>query len=78
MGTITKANHADTYLKMVGEKANCLFMSDIGILHEAHKFEDVVRKEGQAVYGKEFAEQAKNIDEDVTRIKNYEKENNNE
>lgn len=74
MGTISKANHADTYLKTVGEKANCLGSIDIGILHEAHKFEDTVRKEGQAVYGKEWEEQKKSIDEDVERIKKYTKE----
>lgn len=74
MGTISKANHADTYLKMVGEQANCLEMVDIGILHEAHKFEDTVRREGQAVYAQEWEEQKKFIEEDVKRIKEKQNE----
>lgn len=71
MGTFTKANHADTYLQTVGEQAGCLQTLDIGILHEAHKFEDVVRKEGQAVYGQEWEEQKRFVEEDVQRIKAY-------
>lgn len=74
MGTISKANHADTYLKMVGEQANCLEMVDIGILHEAHKYEDTVRREGQAVYGQEWDDHKKFIVEDVKRIKEKQNE----
>ena len=71
MGTISKGNHADTYLKMVGEQANCLDSVNIGIVHEAHKFEDTVRREGQAVYGKEWDEHQKLIEGDAKKIREY-------
>jgi hypothetical protein len=71
MGTFSKANHLDTYLSTIGTDSGCLVHLPLRIVHEAHKFEDLVRKEGQAVYGKEWQVQALNIVEDVERIRVY-------
>jgi hypothetical protein len=71
MGTFSKANHIDTYLSTVGTDAGCLVHLPLRIVHEAHRFEDLVRKEGQASYGKEWGEQSKHVPEDVDRILKY-------